>query len=91
MDGVVGADQQLGAGPAELVGRYEEEASRLVPPAPFDVAHVLGQRVRVQRDLGVIVGAEHRGSFRADRAIAQRGPLGAHRDDSHVLGVPHRG
>jgi hypothetical protein len=69
--------------------RVESIAGSVVPPIRLDMRHVLGQGVRVHRDLRMVVRAEDRRTLGTDSAIAERGALRADRDDSHVSATVH--
>ena len=86
MHGIVRANEELGARLDQLVRRIEQQPPGLVPAVRVDVPHVLGQRVVVQRDLGMIVPAEQGCSLDAHGAVAERRAFGAHRGDSDVPG-----
>jgi hypothetical protein len=58
VDGVVGADQDLGTRGRELAGRREHQVGHALPVIGFEAVHVVGQRRRVHRHLGVRVRAE---------------------------------
>ena len=72
MDGVVGADQEIGANRFQLAGGGEHQFAHARPVAAVDIGHVVGQRGGVHRDLGVRMRAEDRCALDADRAVAQR-------------------
>jgi hypothetical protein len=50
------------------------------------VGHVLGERVRMHRDLGMAIGAESLRAFDADRAITESRAFRRTPDDSDVSG-----
>ena len=91
MGGVVRADQEIRAGPLERRHRTEQELADRLPIAGLHRTHVLGERDRVQRDLGVAVPPEERGALDAERPVAQRGALRADSHDPDVPGHSFRG
>ena len=72
MDGVVGADQEIGANSFQLLGGVEHHIAYARPVAAVDIGHVVGHREGVDRDLGMCMWAEDRCTLDADRAVAQR-------------------
>jgi hypothetical protein len=56
VDGVVGTDEKIGAYPGQLVGGGKHQLSDTLPIIAVNAFHVFGQRMRVHRNLGVIVG-----------------------------------
>src|SRR5262249_53378655 len=83
--GVVRAHEQVGTGVAELLGGREEHPAHLVPVPGLDVTHVVGEGIRMQRDLWIRVASEDCGSLGADGSIAQRSAFRAHANDPDVL------
>ena len=53
--------------------------------ASVETGNVVGERMRVQRDLGMGARAEVLSSVDADRGVAQRGAFGRASDDADVL------
>ena len=86
MDGVVGADQEVGADARELVRRGEHQLANARPVAAVDALHVIRERVRVHRDFRVGVRAEQRRALRADGPIAERRAFGGAGHDADVVG-----
>src|SRR5450631_3876186 len=86
MYGVVGADQKIGADCRKLIGGREHEFTHTLPVAAVDALHVLGERVRMHRHLGMSVRAQKLRAFHADRAIAQRRTFSGASYDANVLG-----
>ena len=86
MDGVVGADEEVGADAGEFVGRGEHEAGDGGPVVAVDVVHVLGEWAGVGGDLGVVVRAEELRAFEADGSVAEGRAFGGAGDDADVLG-----
>jgi hypothetical protein len=58
MNSIVRADKHLGTRVHQLRRRQEQQLTDFIPSIVLDVAHVLCERVRMHRDLGVVVGAE---------------------------------
>src|SRR5213593_4356688 len=65
--------------------RADESIKSATPVVAADVTHVVGQGMRMHRDFGMAVLPHHARGLGADRAIAQRRPLGAHPHDPDVL------
>src|SRR5262249_30144765 len=86
VDGVVGADEEVGADLRQLVGRGKHQRSHTPPVAVVDALDVLGERARVHRDLRVAVGPEELRPLDATDPIRQRGALGRAGHDTDVLG-----
>src|SRR5205809_1266160 len=85
MDRVVRADGERGADLRRLAGGREHQVRDATPVVAADVTHVVGQGMRMHRDFGMAVLPHHARALGADRAIAQRRPLGAHPHDPDVL------
>jgi hypothetical protein len=85
VDGVVGADQEIDTDLRELVRGGEHQLAYARPVGAVDAFHVLGQRVRVHRDLGVIVRAEKLRALHADGPIAEGRAFGGAGNDADVL------
>ncbi len=85
VDGVVGADEKVGADGGELVGGGEHEIGDGGPVVAVYVVHVLGERVSVHGDFGVVMRAEELRAFDADGAVAEGSALGGAGDDADVL------
>jgi hypothetical protein len=83
---VVGADQEIGADSRQLVRGGEHQLTDARPVVVVDASHIVGQRVRVHRDLWVSVQAEERRAFRADCPIAKRRTFCGAGDDADVAG-----
>ena len=89
MSRVVRADQKLSARPHRNVRRCQQEPPRVLPAICFDVAHVLRQRIRMHRDLRMIVRTQQRCALDTYRPIAQRRAFSADGDNSDVPGIFH--
>ena len=76
MDGVVRADQKIGTNFRELIRGGEHQLTHALPVAAVDAFHVLGERVRVHRDLGMSVRAKKLRAFHADGPITKGCALG---------------
>jgi len=57
VDRVVGTDEEVGAGAGQLVRGREHEFGHSCPIVGVNALHIFGERVRVQRDFGMIVDA----------------------------------
>ena len=84
--GVVRADQEIGTDLCEFICRGEHQRTHALPIPTIDALHVLAKRVRVHRDLGMIVGAEKLRAFRADGSITKRRALGGAGNNTNVVG-----
>ena len=82
--GVVRADEEIGADGRELRCRREHQLAHARPVAPVDARHVVGERVRMHRDLGMRVRAKQRRAFQANGSIAQGGALSGTGNDADV-------
>ena len=86
VDGVVGADQEIGAGTLQFLRRGQHEIGDTLPVVAIDEVHVLAERVRVHGNLGMPVRAHQGRALVANGAIAERRALGAAGHDSNVEG-----
>jgi hypothetical protein len=86
MEGVVGADQESGPDPRELARGGEHQLTDPLPVVAVEASHVLGERRRMHRDLGMGVRAEKPSAFHADGPIAKSGTFGGARNDTDVVG-----
>ena len=86
MDGVVGADQEIGSRPGQLVSRREHQVGNSLPIAGINATHVPGQGMSMHRDFRVIVRSHQVPAFERDGAIAQRRSLRAASHNADVLG-----
>ena len=84
MDGVVGADQEIGADFRELICGGEHQLAHALPIAAVDAFHVIGERMRVHRDLGMSVRAEKLRAFHADGPITKRRAFGGAGNNTDV-------
>ena len=82
---VVGADQEIGTDFCEFICRREHQLTHALPISAVDALHVLAKRVRVHRDLGMIVGAEKLRAFHADGSITKRRALGGAGNNTNVV------
>src|SRR5438105_2605424 len=89
MHGVVRTDQEVRAGFRKLAGRREHQVADRAPVVALDALHVLAKRVRMHRDLRMVVDAQIPFALEADRAIAESSALRRYADDADVLG--HQG
>src|SRR5260370_9170271 len=71
MHGVVGTDQEIGTDFRELICGGEHQLTYTLPVVTVDASHVLGERVRVHRDLGMAVRAEKPHAFHAEAPITK--------------------
>ena len=85
MDGIVRADQEIGTDFREFICRGEHQLTHALPVAAVDVFHVLGERVRMHRDFGMIVRPEELRPFHADGSITESCPFSGAGNDSDVL------
>jgi hypothetical protein len=85
MNGVVGANQNLRAGPDQLGRRLEQHRADSGPFVAIDQPLIFTPRKVMQRDLGVRVWTEQRRAFEANRPIAKRGPLRADGHDADMF------
>jgi len=86
VDSVVGADQEIGTDFREFICRGEHELTHALPVAAVDVFHVLGERVRMHRDFGMIVVAEKLRAFHVDGSITKRRAFGGAGNNTNVVG-----
>ncbi len=86
MDCVVGADQEIGADFCEFICRGDHQLTHALPISAVDALHILGERVRVHRDLGMIVGTEKLRAFHADGSITKRRAFGGAGNNTNVMG-----
>ena len=86
MDGVVGADQEIGTGFRKLVRGGEHQLTHALPVAAVDAFHVLRERVRVHRNLGMGMPTEKLRAFHADRPITKSRTFGGAGDNADVIG-----
>jgi hypothetical protein len=84
MNGVVRANQQLGAASMELCRRRKKHRADVLPPIGLDVPHVLRERVGVDRYFGMHVPTELSGAFSANRPIAKGRSFRTDGDDPDV-------
>ena len=70
----------------ELICGGEHQFAHALPVAAIKAFHVLGERVRVHRDLGMIVRAEKLRAFHADGPITKRCAFGGAGNNADVLG-----
>jgi hypothetical protein len=85
MNGVVRADQEIGAYLRELVGRSQHQFADAPPVAAVETFHMVGERRGMHRDLGMTVRPEQRGTFHADGLIAESCAFGGAADDTDML------
>ena len=83
---VLSADQEIGTDFREFICRGEHQLTYVLPIAAVDVFNVLGERVRLHRDLGMIVGAEKVRAFHADGSITKRRAFGGAGNNTNVVG-----
>ncbi len=83
-DGIVGTDQEIRTDLRELIcgGKHKFTHALLVPAV--DACHVFGERMSVDRDLGMAIEAEKLCAFNADGAITKSGPFGGTGNDADV-------
>src|SRR5260370_41445638 len=86
MHGVVGTDQENGTYFRELICGGEHQLTFTLPVVTVDASHVLGERVRVHRDLGMIVRAEKLHAFYADGPITKSCAFGGAGNNTDVAG-----
>src|SRR5438552_3549805 len=86
VDGVVGANQEVGAYFCELICGGEHQLTYTPPVAAIDAFHVLGERVRVHRNLRMIVPAQKLCAFHADRPITKSSTFGGAGNNTDVVG-----
>src|SRR5260370_23002120 len=86
MHGVVGTDQENGTYFRELICGGEHQLTYTLPVVTVDASHVLGERVRVHRDLGMIVRAEKLHAFYADGPITKSCAFGGAGNNTDVAG-----
>ena len=86
MDGVVGADQEIGPNLRELARGEEHQLPDLLPVAAIDAVHIFGERESVQRDLGMGVRSEKLCTLGTDGPVAQRCAFSGTADDPDVEG-----
>src|SRR5260370_22471500 len=86
MHGVVGTDQEIGTDFRELICGGEHQLTYTLPVVTVDASHVLGERVRVHRDLGMIVRAEKLHAFYADGPITKSCAFGGAGNNTDVAG-----
>jgi len=84
VDGVVGANQKIGAGAGEFVGGREHEFGNACPVSRIDVLHIFCERVRVQGDFRMIVLTEELRALRARCCGSRARSFGATSDDADV-------
>jgi len=84
VNGIVGADQEIGSSLGQFTGGGEHEFRYTRPIAGIDVLHVLSQRVGMQGHFGMLVSAEPLRPFVRDGAVAEGRSLGAAGDDADV-------
>src|SRR5260370_25889689 len=87
MHGVVGTDQENGTYFRELICGGEHQLTFTLPVVTVDASHVLGERVRVHRDLGMIVRAEKLHAFYADGPITKSCAFGGAGNNTDVAGA----
>src|ERR1700733_13909596 len=85
MNSIVGTDQEVGATAGKLCRRGQHQLAHARPVASIDALHVLGERARVHRDVGMIVRAEQRRPFDAHRPITKRRAFGGAGNDTDML------
>ena len=87
VDGVVRADQEIGADLRQLLGGGEHQLAHALPVAAVDAGSVVGEGGRMHRDLGMRMGpSENGGTFHADGPIAKRRTFGGAAHDTDMLG-----
>ena len=86
MDGVVGADEEVGAHLRQLEGAGQHEIGDTLEVAAVEAGHVISQRMRVHRHLGMRMRAHPLRAFGADGAVTKRCAFGRAADDTDVLG-----
>src|SRR5690348_10691542 len=85
MHRVVRADEEVGAGAFEFVGRREHQVGNALPVVGVDAIHVVAQRVCMHADLGMVIAAEVSVALFANGAVAERRSFRAASNDSDVL------
>src|SRR4029453_7270568 len=65
--------------------RGEHQVAHAVPIIAIDALHVLGERARVHRDLGMIVRAEKIGALDTDGPIAEGGSFSGAGNETDVV------
>ena len=83
---VIGANKKVGAGTRKFFRRRHHQTGQSGPVAGFNTLHVVGERVRMQRNFRMSVPSHQFGAFEADGAVAQRRSFRAASDDTDVLG-----
>jgi hypothetical protein len=89
VNSVVGTDEEFGAAAGQFFRRGQHEIGHALPVLFVNIAHVVGQRVGVHGDFGMMVASHHLLAFLADGAVAERRPLGAAGHDSDVFRFHH--
>ena len=83
--GVIGADQEIDADCRELICGREHQFTRAPPVATIDAIHVIGERVCVHRNLGMIVGPEKLRAFYTNGPITKSCAFGGAGNNPDVL------
>ncbi len=86
VDGIVGADEEVGSDGGELAGGGEHESGDGGPVVAVDGLHVLGEGVSVHGDFRMVVRAQEAGPLNADGSVAESGAFSGATYDSYVLG-----
>jgi len=86
VDRVVGADQEIGPGLRQLVGRFQHQLRHGLQIAGVQRLLVAAEIGRVQGHFRVAMAAQHGRRLGADRAVAQGRALGGTTDDPDVQG-----
>jgi hypothetical protein len=84
VNGVIGADEKIGASLYELISGGEHQLTYTLPIAAINALHILGKRMVVHRDLGVIVRAEILRALQADGSITERCTLCGAGNDTNM-------
>jgi hypothetical protein len=84
--GVIRADEKVGSDFGQFIGGRKHQLPHTPPVIAVDTLHVVSQRVRVQRNLGMFVRTEQLRASLANGAITKSGSFGGAGNDSNVLG-----
>src|ERR1700722_18936528 len=85
VDGCVRADEKTGADFGQFISGRQHQLPHTPPVIAVDTLHVVSQRVRVQRDLGMLMRPKQLRAFLADGTIAKRGAFRRAGNESNVL------
>lgn len=86
MDGVVGADEEIGAGAGELMGGVEHEVADARPAGGFNGAHIFGEGEGTHGYFRMGVSAEDGRSLKDDGAVAESRALGGAGNNTDMCG-----